>query len=251
MKPRTALALIAAAIVLATPVGAAAAGLPKQVTVKIYHATIGPVYQRLADGRIVMVKIDIYYPDTLYYHGPERGLGTVNMTVTTNWTELWNGILTVMVVDPGYKVDNTTFKPVTADNAWADGGAVLGSGSIHIAGEDALHTPVANATIVLHPSLRYFKMAEGVVDAQYFFKARLALFHKTGSKVLGGDILVYTTGKTAPHVRLIINRQPLQEAVETTGGSILGNVAMSAVLASVAVLAVYLGASALIKRARK
>lgn len=189
----------------------------EKLEIHYYRARLGPVYQKLADGRVVKVTIYVTYPDTLAPMGPGRGLGRVNFTVVTNWTGLWDGILTVMVVDPGYRIDNTTFKPVESMNAWASGGAVLGSGNIHAAGDEALHSPVANASATIWPHTRFVEAKPGRYEAQYFFKARLALFDESGSKVLGGDILVYTESSSAPKVVLV--KPPKEAAAASAAGA--------------------------------
>jgi len=208
--------ILLALVTLLAPVFAQAAA-DETVRVNLYQARLGPVYQRLADGRVIEVTIYVTYPDKLIPLGPGKGLGKVNFTVVTNWTGLWDGILTVMVVDPGYRIDNTTFKPVESVNAWASGGAVLGSGNIHVAGSNVVSRPVANVSAVLWPHTRFVKAEPGRYDAQYFFKARLALFDENGGKVLGGDILVYTTSDAAPHV-VVIKPEKQVEAVAANAG---------------------------------
>ncbi|BES80959.1 hypothetical protein [Pyrodictium abyssi] len=222
--PRMAASLVAIAIIvlasIATPTLA-----EQTIKVKVYHAELGPFIQTLADGRRIEVEIDVYYPDTLFYRGPEEGLGTVNFTITTNWTGPWDGIVTVQVVDPGYRIDPTTLKPVESMNAWAEGGGTIGTGTLHIA-SGAYTGPVKNVTVVVRPHSRYFTAPAGDYVAQYFFKVRLAFFKPSGSKVLGGDVNVYTDSQTAPAVKVVVIKQPKGD--EGLASSVALNAAIAA-----------------------
>ena len=239
-----------AALTLTLPLAAHIAQA-QELRVSVHHAVIGPVIQKLADGRKIMVYIDVYYPDKLYYQGPERGLGTVNFSIKTNWTGPWNGIISVVVVDPGYKVDPTTFKPVNYDNAWAEGGAILGSGDIHYAGENPVRGQSANATVVIRPHIRYFNAKDGsMINAQYFFKVRLAFFKPSGGKVLGGDVLVYTDPSNAPKVSIYVNHKPITEHVEKDAGGPDLRIVATSLSAAAVVVALYVGIDAILERRR-
>ena len=176
----------------------------ESITVHIRHARLGPVYQKLPDGRVIELYADVYYPDTLYLHQPNI-LGEVNVTVYTNWTGPWDGIITVMIVDPGYQIDPTTFKPTNSMYAWATGGATIGAGDI-LAPEGA----VVNKTritrrIQLVAHMRYFEAKPGTYPVQYFLRVRVAYFDpKTLEKLPGGDINMYTVSAGAPHAKLIV-----------------------------------------------
>ncbi|HID41959.1 MAG TPA: hypothetical protein EYP33_07420 [Pyrodictium sp.] len=219
--------LLIAKLAVVAPVQAA-----ERLEVKIYHAELGPFIQTLADGRRIMVKIDVYFPDTLVYRGPEEGLGTVNFTITANWTGPWDGIVTVQVVDPGYHIDPTTFKPVESVNAWAEGGDTVGTGALHIA-SGAYMGSVRNMTVVLRPHERYFTAPSGEYTAQYFFKARLAFFKPDGSKVLGGDVNIYTDSETAPMVKLIVVKEPEAGGDNRLASSIALNAGIAAAVVAI------------------
>ena len=194
---------LAAALILLAALLAPLAASAASVEVHIIHARLGPVYQRLPDGTVIEVYADVYYPDKLYLHPPNI-LGEVNFTIHTNWTGLWDGIITVMVVDPGYRIDPTLYKPTNSMWAWAEGGATIGAGDI-LAPEGA----ILNKTVTRHIQIvayeRYFRAKPGVYRAQYFFRIRLAFFdYKTGEKVPGGDINMYTVSSKAPYVEIIV-----------------------------------------------
>ena len=195
-------ALVSLLLLIAVLAAPAAAG--KKIALHIYHVRLGPVYQKLPDGRVIMLYADIYYPDVLYLH-PPNVLGTVNVTVHTNWTGPWDGIITVMVVDPGYQIDPTTFKPTNSMYAWAAGGATIGAGDI-LAPEGAVYNKTVVTRVVnLTAHLRYFHAKPGAYRIQYFFRIRAAFFDpKTLEKIPGGDINMYTVSQGAPYATLIV-----------------------------------------------
>ncbi len=194
------LALLTAIILLAMLAPVAVA---KEVTISILHARMGPVYQKLPDGTVIEVYADIYYPDKLI-HRPPNILGTVNFTIHTNWSGPWDGIITVQVVDPGYRIDPTLFKPVESMWEWGEGGATIGSGNIH-APVNPVYSKTVNRTVEIIAHERYFNATPGVYKAQYFFRIRLAFFDpKTGQKLPGGDINIYTVSDGAPYVEIIV-----------------------------------------------
>jgi len=175
----------------------------KELTINILHARMGPVYQRLPDGTIVEVYADIYYPDKLILHPPNI-LGKVNFTIHTNWSGPWDGIITVQVVDPGYRIDPTLFKPIESMWEWGEGGATIGSGALH-APINPVYNESVTRTVEIIAHERYFNATPGVYKAQYFFRIRLALFDpKMGQKVPGGDINIYTESSGAPNVEIIV-----------------------------------------------
>ena len=208
MSARIPTLLSLTAIILTLTCIAAAAATPEKLVIHIYHARLGPVYQRLPDGRVVELYADVYYPDTLYLRPPNI-LGTVNVTIYTNWTGLWDGIITVEVVDPGYQIDPTTFKPTNSMYKWAAGGATIGAGNI-LAPEGAIENKTSvTRSINLTAHLRYFRAKPGIYDAQYFFRIRVALFDpKTLEKIPGGDINMYTVSEGAPHVKIVVISEP-------------------------------------------
>lgn len=198
--------LLATLLLAIMVVSLAFAANGKKLTVHIYHARLGPVYQKLPDGRVIMLYADIYYPDTLYLQ-PPNVLGTINVTVHTNWTGPWDGIITVMVVDPGYRIDPTTFKPTNSMYAWAAGGATIGAGDI-LAPEGAIYNKTVTRTVNLTAHLRFFRAKPGTYRVQYFFRVRAAFFDpKTLEKVPGGDINIYTVSEGAPYATLIIREE--------------------------------------------
>ncbi len=210
MKPRTRPAVIAAlatgillfALLAYTSLNALHTQARPHV-IHIFHAVMGPVYQRLPDNTTIMVKADIYYPDKLYLQPPDK-LGVVNFTVYSNWSGPWDGIITVQVVDPGYHIDPTLFKPVESMFEWGEGGATLGSGALHAATFPVLNHTVRRS-VVIYAHDRYYKERPGVYQAQYFFKIRLAFFdNESGQKIPGGDINMYTSSEGAPRVEVIV-----------------------------------------------
>ncbi len=215
---------------------AAVTAYSKSIEVHIIHARLGPVYQRLPDGTVIEVYADVYYPDKLYLH-PPNVLGEVNFTVHTNWTGLWDGIITVMVVDPGYKIDKTLFKPTNSMWAWAEGGATIGAGDI-LAPEGAILNKTVTRRIQLVAYERYFRAKPGVYKAQYFFRIRLAFFdYKTGEKVPGGDINMYTVSSKAPYVEIIVPPKQGQSNGENTTLKLAIDAGIAAAIAAAAYIA--------------
>ena len=243
MNTKNILLAILLAAVLAAPLALTAHG--EKLTVHIYHARLGPVYQKLPDGRVIMLYADIYYPDTLYLHPPNT-LGTVNITVHANWTGPWDGIITVMVVDPGYNVDPTTFKPTNSMYAWATGGATIGAGDI-LAPEGAIYNKTVTRSINLTAHLRFFRAKPGKYRVQYFFRIRAAFFDpKTLEKVPGGDINVYTVSEGAPYATLIVAEQgPAQKQ------GVPANLVIEVSAAAAAAAAAYIALDYVSRRRRK
>ncbi|AEM38658.1 hypothetical protein Pyrfu_0789 [Pyrolobus fumarii 1A] len=217
----------------------------REITIHILHARMGPVYQRLTDNTTIEVYADIYYPDTLYLRPPNI-LGVVNVTVHVNWTGPWDGIITIQVVDPGYRIDPTLFKPVESMWEWGEGGAVIGSGALHAAIRPVYENTVTRQiSIIAHE--RYFNATPGVHEAQYFFKIRLALFdNETGQKIPGGDINIYTTSDTAPTVNIVVVREEGRD-----NNTMLTSMLLNVALAVGAALAIYTVADYIYSRRKK
>ncbi len=210
--------------------------LAKEVTISILHARMGPVYQKLPDGTVIEVYADIYYPDKLILRPPNI-LGKVNFTIHTNWSGPWDGIITVQVVDPGYRIDPTLFKPVESMWEWGEGGATIGSGDIH-APVNPVYNKTVNRTVEIIAHERYFNATPGVYKAQYFFRIRLAFFDpKTGQKLPGGDINIYTVSDSAPYVEIIVPSSQ-QDNGSKMLPMLLRNLGLAAGIAAAAYIAV-------------
>lgn len=179
------------------------------VTVHVLHARTKPVYQKLPSGQVVEVYADIYYPDILLYHytGNETYLGKINVTLHCNWTGYWGADVKVIVVDPGFVVDPTTFKPTQYGNHWAEGGCLIGSGSA-IVGISPYKGKVGKCTnILLWPRERFFEQAKtspgAAIPVKLFVGIRIALYDENGEIVEGGIINIYTDDKAAPNLTLL------------------------------------------------
>lgn len=182
----------------------------QSITVHVLHARTEPVYQKLPNGKVVEVYADVYYPDILLYHytGNETFLGKVNVTVHCNWTGGWGADVKLIVIDPGFKIDPTTFKPTTYGSHWAEGGCLIGPGSA-IVGVEPIKGKTGNCTnILLWPRLRFYEEAKknpgAVIPVKLFIGVRLALYNEKGEIVEGGIINVYTDDKTAPNLTLVL-----------------------------------------------
>ncbi|HIQ55876.1 MAG TPA: hypothetical protein EYH59_04250 [Pyrodictium sp.] len=181
----------------------------QHVTVHVLHARIEPVYRELPNGKVVEIYADIYYPDILlyYYTGNETYLGKVNVTLHCNWTGYWGANVKLIVIDPGFVVDPTTFKPTGYGKHWAEGGCLIGSGAA-IVGINPHKGEVGKCVnILLWPRERFFEQAEkspgAVMPVKLFIGIRVTLYDENGEIIEGGIINVYTNDKTAPNLTLL------------------------------------------------
>ena len=181
----------------------------QHVTVHVLHARTEPVYRKLPSGEVVEVYADIYYPDILlyYYTGNETYLGKVNVTLYCNWTGYWGASIKIIVVDPGFVVDPTTFKPTEYGDHWAEGGCLIGPGSA-IVGITPYKGKVGECiNVLLWPREKFFKQARespGIaIPVKLFIGIRITLYNENGEIVEGGIINVYTDDETAPNLTLL------------------------------------------------
>lgn len=182
----------------------------QHVTVHVLHARTEPVYRKLPSGEVVEVYADIYYPDILlyYYTGNETYLGKINVTLYCNWTGYWGASIKLVVVDPGFIVDPTTFKPTEYGNHWAEGGCLIGPGSA-IVGVSPYKGKVGKCVnVLLWPREKFFEKARenpGIaIPVKLFIGIRITLYDENGEIVEGGIINVYTDDRTAPNLTLLL-----------------------------------------------
>jgi len=181
----------------------------QHITVHVLHARVEPIYRELPDGKVVKIYADIYYPDILlyYYTGNETYLGKVNITLHCNWTGYWGANIKIIVIDPGFVVDPTTFKPTEYGNHWAEGGCLIGSGAA-IVGISPHKGEVGKCVnVLLWPRERFFEQAKkspgAVMPVKLFIGIRITLYNENGEIIEGGIINVYTSDKTAPNLTLL------------------------------------------------
>ena len=186
----------------------------KVITVKVIHARTEKVYQHLPDGRVVEAYADIYYPEILVLQEYRNmiTLGTVNITVHCNWTGPWGATVILELVDPGFRIGPTTFKPAVPEwQIWATGGCEIGPGAeiATVPGAGHYGSSATCYNVTLYPHYRYWQEARvhygEVRKTKIFLGIRITLFDTKGEVIGGAGIIhVYTPDEYAPPVYLYL-----------------------------------------------
>jgi len=169
--------------------------------VEVRKLTIEPVETQVYN-RTVTIYFEVYYPVEFKMKSePPPILGNVTIKVYSTWLYWAVGVYSCLV-DPGFEVDPTTFKPVEWEFAWAEGGADIGNPNIFEA-RNPWTKPSATLNVTLWPRTRYINASEGTYDAQLFVGVKIYLYDPLTNETVK-SITLYTDANNAPRVKIIV-----------------------------------------------